>query len=141
VVAVDVGHGQLAPSLRADPRVILLEGLNARDLTLSHIGGRPAIVTCDVSFISLKLALPRALDLAAPGARLIALIKPQFEAGREALRGSGVIRDEELHRTVCDDVATWLARQNPWRPLGIVPSPILGGDGNREFLLAAEKGR
>jgi 23S rRNA (cytidine1920-2'-O)/16S rRNA (cytidine1409-2'-O)-methyltransferase len=141
VVAVDVGHGQLSSCLRSDPRVTLLEGLNARDLTPDHLPGRPEIVTCDTSFISLKLTLPRALDLAAPGARLIALVKPQFEAGCEALRRSGGIRDQELHSTVCNDVATWLARQNPWRPLGIVPSPILGGDGNREFLLAAEKER
>jgi len=141
VVAVDVGHGQLNPSLRNDPRVILLEGLNARDLTPAHLPARPEIVTCDVSFISLKMALPPALDLAAPGARLIALIKPQFEAGREALRGSGVIRNDVLHGAVCHDIAAWLSRQSPWRSLGIVPSPILGGDGNREFLLAAEKAR
>ncbi len=141
VVAVDVGHGQLAASLRSDPRVTLLEGLNARDLKPAHLPGNPGIVTCDVSFISLKLALPPALALAAPGASLVALIKPQFEAGRDAVRGSGVIREESIHRALCDDMTGWLAAHAPWRVIGITPSPILGGDGNREFLLAAEKGR
>jgi 23S rRNA (cytidine1920-2'-O)/16S rRNA (cytidine1409-2'-O)-methyltransferase len=139
VMAVDVGHGQLASSLRADPRIILLEGLNARDLTLSHLPARPQIVTCDVSFISLKLALPPALALAAPGARLVALIKPQFEAGREAMRGSGIVKDETIHRAICDDIASWLAGHSPWRVMGVTPSPILGGEGNKEFLLSAEK--
>jgi 23S rRNA (cytidine1920-2'-O)/16S rRNA (cytidine1409-2'-O)-methyltransferase len=141
VVAVDVGHGQLSLSLRTDPRVILLEGLNARDLMPAHLPGKPEIVTCDVSFISLKLALPPALALAAPGARLVALVKPQFELGREAVRGSGVVRDGELHRAVCDDIAAWLAAHKPWRVIGLIASPILGGDGNKEFLLAAEKER
>lgn len=139
VVALDVGHGQLASSLRADPRIILLEGLNARDLSPDHLPERPQIVTCDVSFISLKLALPPALALAAPGARLVALIKPQFEAGREAVGGSGIVKDETIHRAICCDIASWLAGHASWRVMGVTPSPILGGDGNKEFLLAAEK--
>ena len=139
VVALDVGHGQLASSLRADPRIILLEGMNARDLSLDHLQGRPHIVTSDVSFNSLKLAQPPPLALAAPGARLVALIKPQFEAGREAVGGSGIVKDETIHRAICDDIASWLAGHAPWRVLGITHSPILGGDGNKEFLLAAEK--
>jgi 23S rRNA (cytidine1920-2'-O)/16S rRNA (cytidine1409-2'-O)-methyltransferase len=139
VVAVDVGHGQLAPSLRSDPRVKLIEHLNARDLTWAHLTSPPNLVTCDVSFISLKLALPPALRLAAPGARLIALIKPQFEAGRGFLDSSGVVTDKAVHVLVCADISEWLGSQKPWRVLGVTQSPILGGDGNREFLIAAEK--
>ena len=141
VVAVDVGHGQLATSLKADPRLLLIERLNARDLTSGHLPAPPELITCDVSFISLKLALPPALRLAAPGARLIALIKPQFEAGRGFLDSSGVVADKSVHVLVCADISDWLGSQKPWRVLGVTPSPILGGDGNREFLLAAEKGR
>jgi 23S rRNA (cytidine1920-2'-O)/16S rRNA (cytidine1409-2'-O)-methyltransferase len=141
VVAVDVGHGQLATSLKADPRVLLIEHLNARDLTSAHLPAPPELVTCDVSFISLKLALPPALRLAAPGARLIALIKPQFEVGRGFLNSSGVVTDKSVHVMVCAEICDWLKSQRLWRVLGVTPSPILGGDGNREFLLAAEKER
>jgi 23S rRNA (cytidine1920-2'-O)/16S rRNA (cytidine1409-2'-O)-methyltransferase len=141
VVAVDVGHGQLAPELRSNPRIVLLEGLNARDLKSQHLPGCPEFISCDVSFISLKLALPPALELACPGAKLIALIKPQFEAGRDAIAGSGIIRDARVHEGVCQDIAGWLSRQPHWRVLGVTPSPVLGGDGNREFLIAAEKSR
>lgn len=141
VVAVDVGHGQLAPSLRSDPRVLVIEGLNARDLKLAHLPSAPELIVCDVSFISLKLALPPALDLAAPGASLISLIKPQFEAGREAVAGSGIVRDESIHRKICDGIAAWLSGQPQWRVRGLTTSPIMGGDGNREFLIAAEKSR
>ena len=139
VVALDVGHAQLAPALRADPRVTVIEGLNARDLESSHLPGAPGLVACDVSFISLKLALPPALELAAPGAKLIALLKPQFEAGRIAVAGSGVVRDEALKRKICDDMAAWLGARPHWRVIGLTPSPILGGDGNQEVLIAAEK--
>jgi 23S rRNA (cytidine1920-2'-O)/16S rRNA (cytidine1409-2'-O)-methyltransferase len=138
VTAIDVGHDQFAPALKHDPRVTLLEGLNARDLEPQHLEAPPQFIVCDVSFISLKLALPRALDLAAPAAKLIALIKPQFEAGRAALGRDGVVKDELLHRQICDDTASWLiARQ--WNVIGLVPSPLTGGSGNREFLIAAEK--
>jgi 23S rRNA (cytidine1920-2'-O)/16S rRNA (cytidine1409-2'-O)-methyltransferase len=141
VVAVDVGHGQLAASLKADPRLLLIERLNARDLTWAYLPARPELVTCDVSFISLTLALPPALRLAAPGARLIALIKPQFDAGRGFLDNSGVVTDKSIHMMVCAHISDWIVSQKPWRVLGVTHSPILGGDGNREFLLAAEKGR
>jgi 23S rRNA (cytidine1920-2'-O)/16S rRNA (cytidine1409-2'-O)-methyltransferase len=138
VTALDVGHGQLAPALRFDPRVTVLEGLNARDLTADRLPHRPDLVVCDVSFISLKLALPPALSLAAPGAVLVALIKPQFEAGREAVGKGGIVRDPAVHERVCRDIAAFLEREG-WRVLGLVPSPIEGSDGNREFLIAAAK--
>jgi 23S rRNA (cytidine1920-2'-O)/16S rRNA (cytidine1409-2'-O)-methyltransferase len=141
VLAVDVGHGQFAPSLRTDPRVSLIERLNARDLTWAHLPAPPELITCDVSFISLTLALPPALRLAAPGARLIALIKPQFEAGRGFLDSSGVVTDKGAQVIACLRILDWFGSQKPWRVLGVIQSPILGGDGNREFLLAAEKGR
>lgn len=140
VVAIDVGHGQLHESLRSDPRVIAVEGLNARDLTAGHLGGRaPDLLVADVSFISLRLALPPALALAAPGACAVVLVKPQFEAGREAIGKGGLLRDPAAARPVAEGVATWFAGHPGWRVLGLVESPIEGGDGNREFLLAAVK--
>lgn len=138
VTAIDVGHGQLAPALKPDPRVTLWEGLNARDLARAHLTVPPQFIVCDVSFISLKLALPQALDLAAPGAKLVALIKPQFEAGRAALSRDGIVRDEQVHRRICDDIASWLEAQ-AWSVIGLAASPIEGGSGNKEFLIAAEK--
>jgi 23S rRNA (cytidine1920-2'-O)/16S rRNA (cytidine1409-2'-O)-methyltransferase len=138
VTAIDVGHGQLAAHLSDDPRVTTIEGLNARDLTAEHVGSRPRFITADVSFISLRLALPRALGLAAPGARLIALMKPQFEVGREGIDSSGVVTDPALHRRVCNDIAQFLVDQG-WTVADIVPSPIEGGDGNKEFLIGGEK--
>jgi len=141
VIALDVGHGQLAPSLRDDPRVQLMEGLNARDLRAADLPENPNLIVCDVGFISLKLALPPALALARPGACLIALIKPQFEAGREAVAGSGIIRDAAIHRKICDDIARWLAELPEWHVIGVVSSPIMGAEGNAEFLIAAEKHR
>ncbi|MFO1088366.1 MAG: TlyA family RNA methyltransferase [Hyphomicrobiales bacterium] len=140
VTAIDVGHRQMAEPLRADPRVTLIEGLNARDLASNDLPSPPAMIVCDVSFISLTLALPPALELAAPGAVLVALIKPQFEAGREALGKGGIVRDEAVQRAVCDRVCDWLATDCGWQVQGIADSPIEGGDGNREFLLAARKG-
>jgi 23S rRNA (cytidine1920-2'-O)/16S rRNA (cytidine1409-2'-O)-methyltransferase len=139
VTAVDVGHGQLAPSIRDDPRVVMIEGTNARDLSPEQVPAPPEVVVCDVSFISLTLALPPALDLAAPRARLIALIKPQFEAGREALDGRGVVRDPAIHDAVTARISRFISETCGWRLAGIVPSPVTGGNGNREFLLAAEK--
>jgi 23S rRNA (cytidine1920-2'-O)/16S rRNA (cytidine1409-2'-O)-methyltransferase len=138
VTAVDVGHGQLAPALSRDLRVTLWEGLNARDLAPAHLAAPPQFIVCDVSFISLKLALPGALELAAPGAKLVALIKPQFEAGRPALGRDGIVKDDVLHRRICDDIASWLEAQG-WSVIGLAPSPIEGGSGNKEFLIAAEK--
>jgi 23S rRNA (cytidine1920-2'-O)/16S rRNA (cytidine1409-2'-O)-methyltransferase len=139
VTAIDVGHGQMAPALADDPRVTLLEGLNARDLTLEHLPEPPGIVTADVSFISLKLALPPALALAAPGARLVALVKPQFEAGRDHLSKDGVVRDAAVQDAVCRDIATWLETAMAWRVIGTTASPVAGASGNREFLVAARK--
>lgn len=138
VSAIDVGHDQFAASLRADPRITLWEGLNARDLTHAHVKGPLELIVCDVSFISLKLALPAALDLVVTGARLVALIKPQFEAGREALGRDGIVRSETLHQEICDDIASWL-KDRGWDVIGLVPSPLKGGSGNSEFLIAAEK--
>jgi len=140
VVTLDVGHGQLDPRLAADPRVTALEKLNARDLTAGHLGGRrPGFVVSDVSFISLRLALPPALDLAAPGARCVLLVKPQFEAGRAAVGKGGLLRDPADGERIAAALAAWLDERSGWRALGIAPSPIEGGDGNREFLLAGTR--
>ncbi|MFO1131359.1 MAG: TlyA family RNA methyltransferase [Hyphomicrobiales bacterium] len=137
VTAIDVGHGQMKLS---DPRVRLIEGLNARDLSTEHLDRPVQLVVCDVSFISLKLALPPALDLAEEGALLVALIKPQFEVGREAIGKGGIVGDPEEHERVCREVTDFLRLQG-WRLLGLMPSPVEGGDGNREFLVAAGKFR
>ncbi len=141
VVAVDVGHGQLDWRLRNDPRVRVLERTNARHLTAEQLPGRPEIVVCDASFIGLRTVLAAALGLAAPGARLVALIKPQFEAGPEAVGKGGVVRDPAVHEAVCEIVRSWLENTMGWRVEGIVPSPITGPKGNREFLIAATKPR
>jgi 23S rRNA (cytidine1920-2'-O)/16S rRNA (cytidine1409-2'-O)-methyltransferase len=139
VFAVDVGQGQLHERLRRNKRVVSLEQTDARNLDATLIPDAPSLVVCDASFISLKLVLPQALALAAEGAFLVALIKPQFEAGREAVReGRGIVRDEAIHEAVCADIAEWLAATG-WNVLGIAPSPIEGGDGNREFLIGARK--
>ncbi len=131
VTAIDVGHGQM---MVRDSRVTLIEGLNARDLSAAHLGHAIDLIVCDVSFISLKLALPPALALAEQGAPLIALIKPQYEVGREAR-----FTDAATHARVCEKIAAFLQSQG-WAVLGLAPSPITGGDGNREFLIAAKKG-
>ena len=123
-----------------DPRVTLIEGLNARDLCAEHLDRPIHLVVCDVSFISLKLALPPALDLAEEGALLVALVKPQFEAGRESIGKGGLVTDPEVHERVCAEITAFLRAQG-WRVLGLTPSPVEGGDGNREFLVAAGKGR
>jgi len=137
VYAVDVGRGQLHESLRARPDVVSLEETDIRKLDPARIGERPDLVTVDVSFISLKMVLPSALSLAKPAAQLVALIKPQFEAGRGALK-KGIVRDEAVHGQVCDDIAAFIAALG-WRVLGVMPSPIAGGDGNVEFLLGAAR--
>ena len=135
VHAVDVGHGQLAWKLRQDPRVIVHERLNARYLTHEEIDEPINTITCDASFISLATILPAPLALAVPQAELIALVKPQFEAGREHVRKGGVVRDTGIQREVCDRAAAWVAAQPGWTVIGVVESPILGPEGNREFLL------
>jgi len=138
VYAVDVGHGQLAWKLRTDPRVVVLERTNARRLTAAEIPEAPDFVVCDASFIGLETVLPAALALARPGAVLVALIKPQFEVGPARVGKGGVVRDPALHDEVCARVSAWLPGQG-WDVLGIEPSPILGPEGNREFLVAARK--
>ena len=138
VYAVDVGHGQLAWKLREDPRVVVRERTNARHLTSAEIAEPIDLVVCDASFIALHLVLAAPLALARPGARLVALIKPQFEVGKERVGNGGVVRDPALHEEVCDAVRRWLEDRS-WRVLGLEDSPITGADGNREFLIAAEK--
>jgi len=135
IYAVDVGHGQLHESLRARPEIVSLEDTDIRTLPPARFSDLPDLVTIDVSFISLKLALPPALALAKQAAQLVALIKPQFEAGRSATK-KGIVRDPTVHAAVCDDIANNIAALG-WRVLGIMPSPIEGGDGNAEFLLGA----
>jgi len=135
VIAVDVGRGQLHTSLRARPEVVSLEETDIRTLPPARFGEPPDLVTIDTSFISLKLVLPAALALAKTPAQLVALIKPQFEAGRAAVK-KGVVRDSAVHAAVCADIADFVASLG-WRVLGVIPSPIAGGDGNAEFLLGA----
>lgn len=138
VYAVDVGTNQLAWKLRSDSRVIVHEQTNARDLTSELIPEAIDIVVCDASFIGLSKVLDAALDLAKPGANLVALVKPQFEAGREEVGKGGVVRDPTIHQRVCDEADEWV-RSKGWRVLGIEPSPITGPEGNVEFLLGATK--
>jgi 23S rRNA (cytidine1920-2'-O)/16S rRNA (cytidine1409-2'-O)-methyltransferase len=147
VIAVDVGHGQLHPSLANDPRVVSLEKTDVRALTRQTIerAARDArldaagamLITCDVSFIGLDKALPPALALATPGSELVALIKPQFEAGA-ARRKGGIVKDAALHEQACKDIAQTVTPLG-FNVLGIEASPILGGDGNREFLIGARR--
>ncbi|MCJ8517567.1 23S rRNA (cytidine1920-2'-O)/16S rRNA (cytidine1409-2'-O)-methyltransferase [Pseudorhizobium tarimense] len=140
VTAVDVGHGQMHPRLADDPRVTNLEGLNARDLTADDLEGRtPSVVVSDVSFISLKLALPPALNLAEPGAICVLLVKPQFEAGREAIGKGGLLKRPETAEEIAGELELWLTEERGWTSLGLIPSPIAGGEGNQEFLLAGRK--
>ncbi|HZW74961.1 MAG TPA: SAM-dependent methyltransferase, partial [Caldimonas sp.] len=137
--AVDVGFGQFAWSLRNDPRVVLLERVNARHLTAAQVPEPIDLVVCDASFIGLETVLPAPLALAKPNARLVALIKPQFEVGPDRVGKGGVVRDPSLHREVCERIAAWLSAQG-WRVLGVVESLIRGPEGNVEFLIASERG-
>jgi 23S rRNA (cytidine1920-2'-O)/16S rRNA (cytidine1409-2'-O)-methyltransferase len=135
VYAIDVGHAQLHASLRGRPEVISLEATDIRTCAPATFRATPNLVTVDVSFISLKLVLPAALKLVAHRTQLVALIKPQFEAGRTHLK-RGIVRDPHIHTSVCDDIAAFTAALG-WRAIGVTPSPIAGGDGNAEFLLGA----
>ncbi len=137
VIAVDVGRDQLHASLRLRADVTVLEATDVRTLTPARLAEAPDLVTADVSFISLKLVLPPALALTRIPAKLVALIKPQFEAGRAALK-KGVVRDAAVQATVCEEIAAHVASLG-WRVHGVMPSPIAGGDGNREFLLGASR--
>ena len=139
VFAIDVGTNQLAWSLRQDPRVIVHEQTNARYLTGEIVTEPVDLVVCDASFISLAKVLDKALDFARPAGRLIALIKPQFEAGRAEIGKGGVVRDPDVHARVCAEVAAWLEGRS-WAVEGVTPSPITGPEGNVEFLIAARKG-
>ena len=139
VYAVDVGHGQLAWSLRSDPRVVVLERTNARHLTADQIPEPIGALVCDASFIGLRTVLPAGLALCAPGAWAVALIKPQFEAGPSQVGKGGVVRDAAVHDAVCAMIQEWWTNLPGWRVLGIEASPITGPEGNREFLIAATR--
>lgn len=149
VYGVDVGHGQLAWKLRHDPRVTVMERVNARHLKADSLPPRAAmgklpagdvppldVLVCDASFIGLRVVLPAALALCRPGAWAVALIKPQFEVGPAIAKG-GVVRDAAVHDRVCAEIAAWWATLPGWRVLGVEPSPLLGPEGNREFLIGA----
>ena len=137
VFAVDVGTNQLAWRLRQDPRVVVHEQTNARYLTGAIVTEPVDLIVCDASFIALAKVLDTALGFAKPGGRLLALIKPQFEAERQEVGKGGVVRDPAVHARVCDEAATWLSGRG-WRVLGLAQSPITGPEGNVEFLIGAE---
>ncbi|WP_426256664.1 TlyA family RNA methyltransferase [Sphingomonas sp. DC2300-3] len=138
VYAVDSGTNQLAWKLRQDPRVIVHEQTSARILTDAHIPEPVDLIVCDASFIGLSKVLERPMTFARAGARLLALIKPQFEAGREEVGKGGVVRDPAVHARVCDDVVAWL-QASGWSVAGVTESPITGPEGNIEFLVAASR--
>jgi 23S rRNA (cytidine1920-2'-O)/16S rRNA (cytidine1409-2'-O)-methyltransferase len=139
VYAVDVGTNQLAWKLRSDERVIVHEQTNARALTAEIVPEAVDVIVCDASFIALAKVLDAALDLARPGAALVGLVKPQFEAGRGEVGKGGVVREPAIHQRVCDAAAAWVASKG-WTVMGIETSPITGPEGNVEFLLGAVKG-
>ena len=139
VHSVDVGHGQLAWKLRTDPRVVVHEKTNARYLDAAAIPDPIEALVCDASFIGLATLLPAPLALCVPGAWAVALIKPQFEAGPEAVGRKGVVRDPAVHEAVCTRIRAWWAGLPGWRVLGITESPITGPEGNKEFLIAAQR--
>jgi len=137
VFAIDVGHGQLHPSLRDHPKIVSMEETDIRSLEGKRLPARPDIVVIDVSFISLKAVLPVALSLAAAPMHLLALIKPQFEAGRKHLK-HGIVRDAAVHQDVCNDIAAFAASLG-CTDIRVFPSPIAGGDGNVEFFIGARR--
>ncbi|MGY5779317.1 TlyA family RNA methyltransferase [Rhizobium sp. LEGMi135b] len=139
VTAIDVGHDQMHPRISAESRVTNIEGLNARNLTAGDIGEPFTFIVSDVSFISQKLALAPALKLAEPGARAALLVKPQFEAGRDAIGKAGLLKDPSSAPAVAAELERWFIEDMGWRSLGLIASPIAGGDGNQEFLLAGIK--
>lgn len=140
VYAVDSGTNQLAWKLRQDPRVVVHEQLSARLLTAEHIPEPVDLIVCDASFIGLAKVLAVPLGFARPQARLLALIKPQFEAGKGEVGKGGVVRDAAIHQRVCAEISDWLAAQPGWRVLGVERSPITGPEGNVEFLIAGARG-
>lgn len=135
VYAVDVGYGQLASTLREDERVTVLERTNARHLTNEHVPAPVDLIVCDASFIGLRTVLPAALALTKPTAHLVALIKPQFEVGKDRVGKNGVVRDPDLHEEVCETITEWLAELPGWSVIGVTQSPITGPAGNIEFLI------
>lgn len=137
VYAVDVGRGQLAWGLRNEPRVVVMERTNARHLTRDHIPEPVEVIVCDASFIGLETLLPAPLSLAAPGAVLVSLIKPQFEVGKGRVGKGGIVTDPALHEEVCARISSWLGARPGWTVLGVCDSPIAGAEGNKEFLIAA----
>jgi 23S rRNA (cytidine1920-2'-O)/16S rRNA (cytidine1409-2'-O)-methyltransferase len=139
VYAVDVGYGQISWKLRRDRRVVLRERVNARYLSRAEIPEPIDIIACDASFIGLATLLPAPLSLAAAEAALVALVKPQFEAGPEHVSKGGIVRDQAVQQAVCARIAGWIGDQPGWTVQGIVESPIRGADGNREFLLYARR--
>lgn len=138
VFAVDVGYGQLAWTLRQDPRVVVMERTNIRHLAVDAVDQPVDMVTIDVSFISLKIVVPAALGFIRPGGIILALIKPQFEVGRDKVGKGGVVRDPVLHDTVIEDLSGYFA-QHGLKCRGVVPSPIFGPKGNREFIIALDR--
>jgi 23S rRNA (cytidine1920-2'-O)/16S rRNA (cytidine1409-2'-O)-methyltransferase len=140
VVALDVGHGQLDWTLRTDPRVVVIEGVNARALTREHVPDPVDVVTIDVAFISLRHVLPSVPPLLAPGADVVALVKPQFEAGRDEIRKGGLVTDPAVHDAVVAAIAAAGASVGLVR-VGMTPSPITGATGNREFFLHLRQDR
>ena len=138
VYAVDVGYGQLDVRLRDDARIAVLERTNARYLSRAEVPEPIDLIVCDASFIGLRTILPAPLALAADGARLIALIKPQFEAGRSRVGKGGIVRDPAVHADVCETIRDWLTAEG-WPVIGLTESPIKGRDGNTEFLIAAHR--
>jgi len=141
VYAVDVGRGQLHQALREDPRVVCIEGVDARRLTATDVPEPIGAIVADVSFISLTKALPAVLALAAADAWLVALIKPQFELEPAAIGKGGIVKSLEARERAVGNVRAWMARRPGWRVLGVIPSPISGGGGNREFLMVARRER
>src|SRR5579872_5686704 len=139
VYALDVGHGQMDPGLMQDSRVNVQDGVNVRDLTSADLPQPVTAIAADLSFISLKLALPPALSLVQTGAWAVMLVKPQFEAGRQAIGKGGIVRDDAARALVVTGMEEFIAAQSGWRVLGHIESPIRGGDGNIEYLLAAQK--
>ncbi len=139
VTAIDVGHGQMHPRIAADPRVANIEGFNARNLTADDVGHDVTFIVSDVSFISLRLALAPSLEIAESGATAVLLVKPQFEAGREAIGKGGMLKDPASAPDVAASLERWFVEEMGWKSLGLIASPIAGGDGNQEYLLAGTK--
>ena len=139
VVAIDVGRRQLHKKIASDHRVTIMDKTNARHLRLNMLAMPADLIVCDASFISLKKVLPAAMGLAASGAYILALIKPQFEVGRGLVGKGGIVRDHDLLMDVITDIEYWFSKEMRWKHIGTIKSPILGRDGNQEFLLAGQK--